>query len=972
MKNLRNLLPILINVLLVSSTLAQTVVRNYQPVTFENDPVEARIYTLENGLTVYLSANKEEPRIQTYIAVRAGSKYDPADATGLAHYLEHMLFKGTDRLATKDWDNEKIYLGQIQDLYEIHRGIEDAGERKKIYRQIDSISTIAAGFAIPNEYDKIVSSLGARGTNAYTSFEQTVYTNDIPSNELEKWIKLESERFRKLVLRLFHTELEAVFEEFNIGQDDDGDLVWENFLGMMFPTHPYGTQTVIGKGEHLKNPSMVKIHDYFNKYYVPNNMAICLAGDLDFDKTIQLVDQYFGNYATKPIAPKKAIKEEPITQPRTKEVLGQEASSVMIGFRFDGFNSDEAIMVDLISGLLYNGQAGLIDLNLVQKQKVLDAYTYDYSLHEYTMHNFAGNPLEGQSLEELKDLLLGELDKIKKGEFEDWLIEAVVNDKKLSLINRYASNRGRANAFVESFVKYSNWGDYISRLEKMEKITKAEIIEFANKHYGDNYVAVFKKQSDEKEKFVLEKPHITPVPVNRTDNSPFFNEITTLSSPRIPPVFIDYKNDIQREKLKTGIELNYVPNYSNELFSLYYIFDFGSDHDKILDLAISYLPFLGTNKYSAADLQKEFFKYGLSFDVFNNSSQVYVMLSGLPHNFEKGVALFEHILANVQPDKVALEDLNARILKSREDDKLNKRNILFGGLFNYGLYGAFSPFTNILSEEELNTIDPAELVQKINELNRYPHRVLYYGQETPEIVKEVLNKLHETPDQLLPTPEEAQYKARQYEKNRVFFVEYDMVQTEIIMLSDDGLFNKENIPMANIFNEYFGGGLSSIVFQEIRESKALAYSAFATYSTPSRQDRPHLVYAYIGTQADKLKEAVEAMKELINNMPLGEQQFASAREAVMKKIETNRVTKTSIFFDYLTALKRGLDYDIRQDIYNTASDVTIDDLQQFFDDHVKGKSFSYLIIGKKDRLDMETVKSLGDFKELSIEELFGY
>ncbi|MDZ7612972.1 MAG: pitrilysin family protein [Flavobacteriaceae bacterium] len=266
-----------------------------------NDPSGLRLYTLENGLKVYLSQNSDEPKIQTYVAVRAGSNYDPAETTGLAHYLEHMLFKGTSEFGTQDWGKEKILLDSISKLYELHRLEKDPLKKKEIYRQIDKVSFEASGFAIANEYDKMSGSMGAQETNAHTWFEETVYHNKIPQNELEKWAKMESDRFDELVLRLFHTELEAVYEEFNMGQDSDFRKKYMAMLEGLFPNHPYGQQTTIGTSEHLKNPSLVAIHDYFEKYYVPGNMAVVLVGNLDFDKTIQLISDTFGKLQGKPV-----------------------------------------------------------------------------------------------------------------------------------------------------------------------------------------------------------------------------------------------------------------------------------------------------------------------------------------------------------------------------------------------------------------------------------------------------------------------------------------------------------------------------------------------------------------------------------------------------------------------------------------------------------------------------------------------
>ena len=399
-----------------------------------NDPTGLRLYTLKNGLKVYLSKNSDEPKIQTYVAVRAGSVYDPADNTGLAHYLEHMLFKGSDKIASLNWEEEKKYLKQISDLYEEHKTEKDPVKKKTIYKKIDELSLKASRFAAANEYDKIVSSIGATGTNAHTWHEETVYQNKIPSNELGRWLKLESERFSNLVLRLFHTELEVVYEEFNRAQDNDRRLQHYALMDGLFPTHPYGQQSTIGKADHLKNPSMEAIHAYFNKFYIPNNMAVVLVGDLDFEKTIQAVNSYFGNFEKKELAETPRPKEKPIESPTEKEVFGPKNEAVSFGFRTPGISEKGKKYVQLADMILSNSIAGLIDLNLNQKQEVLYSGCYPYFFNDYGVHTFYGVPKTGQTLEEVKDLLLGEIEKLKKGEFDEWLIDAVVNDLKSSRI----------------------------------------------------------------------------------------------------------------------------------------------------------------------------------------------------------------------------------------------------------------------------------------------------------------------------------------------------------------------------------------------------------------------------------------------------------------------------------------------------------------------------------------------------------
>ena len=313
-----------------------------------NDPAKARFYTLKNGLTVILSPTNKDPRIQAYVAIKAGSKTDPATNTGLAHYLEHMLFKGTDKYGSLDWSKEKVELEKIDALYEQYNSTKDEVQRKAIYKKIDSVSGVAAKYAIANEYDKMMSAMGAQGTNAFTSFEQTVYTDDIPSASLDKYLAVQAERFRNPVLRIFHTELEAVYEEKNRTLDNDGRKVSETLFSNLFQKHNYGLQTTIGTVEHLKNPSLIEIRKYFNKYYVPNNMGIILSGDFNPDEVIAKVDKAFSYMQPKPFDKYTFQPEDAITAPIVKEIIGPDAENLTIGYRLPGNKDKDALWADLV------------------------------------------------------------------------------------------------------------------------------------------------------------------------------------------------------------------------------------------------------------------------------------------------------------------------------------------------------------------------------------------------------------------------------------------------------------------------------------------------------------------------------------------------------------------------------------------------------------------------------------------------
>lgn len=937
------------------------------------DPTGTRIYRLDNGLMVYLSQNKLEPRIQTYIAVKAGSKNDPPQTTGLAHYLEHMLFKGTSNIGTTDWDRERQILDAIAQKYEAHRNEKDPEKKKAIYQEINQLSQEAAKFAIPNEYDKMISSLGAKGTNAYTSLEQTVYVNDIPSAELEKWLILESERFHQVVLRLFQTELEAVYEEFNMGQDRDSRKTWKTFMQAMFPTYTYGTQTTIGEGEHLKNPSMYNIYNYFTQYYVPNNMAICISGDISYEHTMALIEKYFGDYKSRIIPEWQVKKEAPITEVQRREVVGQEAENMTMGYRLPQSSDKDILTAKLVGSMLFNGQAGLIDLDLNQLQKVQEAYSYVYELKDYGVFILGATPREGQSLEECEQLLLKEIDKLRNGEFEEWLMKACINDMRLSQTKSFESNQGRASAFVSSFILGKPWDRYLSEMDKMDQLTKQDIIDFVNTYLGkNNYVIVYKRKGVDTNIEKVEKPQITPVEANRESESEFLKRFMELSSPNIKPEFVDFQEKIKTGKLASGITLSYMKNELNDLFELYYILDMGSDNDKMLSLAVEYLPYLGTDKYSAAQLQEEFFKYGLIWEVFTSQDRSYVKLSGLATGLEKGIELLEHILANVQPDKDAYAEFVNTIIKDREDAKLNKSIILNAAMANYARYGAVSPFSDIIPEKELRSMNPNKLVNQIQGITAYRHRVFYYGPKSQEEITAVLNTYHKIPSELQPYPTAKKYPELPTSKNTVLFVNYDMVQAQVLMMSKGELNNNALLAPSRIFNEYFGSGLSSIVFQEIRETRALAYSAYSRFTTPLNNDEAHYVMAFVATQADKMPDAISAMREIMNDMPRADNQFQQSVEAVTKQIASERITRSRIFWTYESLQRRGIDYDNRKDIYQKIQDMTIEDLESFFNKYIADRTYTILVIGDRTKLDMAYLQSLGEFKELTLEEIFGY
>ncbi len=935
-----------------------------------NDPAKARFYTLKNGLTVILSTTNKDPRIQCYIATKAGSKTDPADHTGLAHYLEHMLFKGTDKFGSLDWIMEKPELDKIDALYEEYNHTTDTVKRKTIYHNIDSVSGKAATYAIANEYDKMMSSMGAQGTNAFTSFEQTVYTDDVPANATDKYLAVQAERFRNPQFRIFHTELEAVYEEKNRGLDNDGRKVFEKLFAGLFKNNNYGRQTTIGTIDHLKNPSLLEIRKYFNTYYVPNNMGVIMSGDFDADAMIKKIDAGFAYMQNKPIPAYTFDAEQPITAPITEEVVGPDAENITIGYRLPGNKSKDVLLADLVGQILTNGKAGLMDLNLVKKQKLLRASASAFTLIDYGVLFMQGTPTQGQTLEEVKALMLGEIANLKRGNFDDNLITSIINNQKKNKILASESYSSRASDLMDAFTSELDWKDQVAYTDQLSKLTKKDIIAFANKYFQENYLVIFKRKGEDKNIIKVDKPAITPVETNRDAQSTFVKAVNNMPATAVKPVFLDFTKDLQKSKIGPA-EVLYVQNKDNSIFRLQYRFDMGTWNNKKLGLAAQYLQFLGTGKMSAEDITKAFYKIACSFSVGASAEFTTVNIEGLQENFTKAVTLFEGLLKNCVADETALTALKARIAKSRTDAKLNKGAIM-SGLVAYARFGDKNPFNYTLSDAELTNAGSAELMDILHNLNSYSHKIIFYGPQVLVPLTAGLKQLHTIPTTFKPAPAKANFVNAVQNKNQVLFADYNMVQSEIRWVRNTNTYNPADEPVIDIFNNYFGGGMGALVFQTIRESKALAYSTFAFYAKPDKKENPFYTLAYVGCQADKFNESIVAMNELLNDLPNVVENIKFAKAGIKKDIETGRITQDGIIFDYLTAQRMGLNYDIRKKTYAVVDKIGYEELKKFHTTYIAHKPYTYCVVASNKKVSDDDMKKYGEVKKLSLEEIFGY
>ena len=948
--------------------------KDYHYTTVPGDAMKTRIYTLDNGLKVYMSVNKEKPRLQANIAVKTGSRNDPAETTGLAHYLEHLMFKGTTHFGTTDVEKEKPYLDEITRRYESYRKLIDPAQRKQAYHEIDSISQLAARYNIPNEYDKLMASIGSEGSNAYTSNDVTCYVENIPNNEIENWAKIQSDRFQNMVIRGFHTELEAVYEEKNITMASDDDKRWAALWKLLTPTHPYGTQTTIGEQEHLKNPSIVNIQNYFHHYYVPNNVAIVLAGDFDPDQTIQVIDKYFGGWkkSDKVTRPEFAPQPE-ITAAKDTTVVGQDAENVTMAWRFKGANQGEGDILDIISSILSNGKAGLFDNDLTQTMKVQGVNAGTDEQHDYTAFITIGMPNQGQKLEEVRALILEEMGKLRRGEFADDLIPAVIANKKLDFYKSLVDNDQRATMMGNSFINDQDWAQVANQLERQSKLTKKDIVEFAQKYLrDDNFVCVYKRMGEDKTLVKIEKPAITPIPANREYESDFLKEVKNSKVTPIQPQFLDFKKDLTIGKTSKNIPLIYKQNTQDGLFNLVFRYEFGDEDDLRYGYAADYLNYIGTKKMDVSDINKAFYDLACNYSVSTTYNTLQISLNGLNENLPKALKLMENVLKNAQADKESWEQYVEQVEKGREDAKTDQKTN-FNYLWNYCKYGKYNPARNDISIEDLKKVNPQEYINLLAGLNNLQHTILYYGPYTEAQLNTLLAKEHKTAKTLAAVPQGKKYELAETPQTEIIIAPYDAKNIYLRQYHNEGKqWKPENAPVEALFNEYFGGGMNTVVFQELRETRGLAYNAAAMYAMPALKNQPEYFYTHIISQNDKMMDCINVFKEIVDTMPQNQAAFDLAKQSLIKSLQSARTTKFDVISSYLFYKNQGIDFDLNKLIYEKLPSLTLQDIVKFEQENMVNKPYRMMILGNEKELDMKSLEKIAPIKRLSQKEIFGY
>lgn len=933
-----------------------------------NDPMPVYIFELDNGLRVYLTPNDQKPAFYAEVVVRAGSKDDPAETTGLAHYLEHLMFKGSRRIGTTDYGAEKPHMDRIRDLYEEHFREEVPDRRSEIYREINAETQAMAQYAVPNELDKIYKSFGASDINAHTSIDETVYKVVLPKNRFAQWAELEADRFAEPVFRLFITELETVYEEKNRSMDNKETLLFEGVMKQLFKNHPYGQQTTLGTSEHLKRPSIKNIETFYQSHYVPENMAVIVSGDLEPDAAIKIIDEHFGQWKKSPIPAPKVWDEDPLSSAERVKISYPGEEKALIAFRTASVRSEDADALKLFDMILDNSVAGLINLNLNQNQKVREAGSFPLLMNDYGAQFLWGIPKSGQTLEEVEQLLLDQVALIRNGKFEDWIIPAIVNDfekmQKLSI----EENEGRATLIRDSFVANESWPDAMQTIERMRKLTKQDVVRVANQYFGGGYVSGFRVDEPRTVPFI-DKPKIDRVEIDPRRQSVFAKDLSIRPVPDIDPVFVVEGEDYDTYEDAQGSRYYYTKNPINDLFAFSIRIDKGSRHDPRLPVAAQLLEKSGTAQFSPNELKKEWYRLGTDFSVSVGENETVFSLSGLDRNFVPSLELLYDLLNAPQSDQATFEQLVEIVLVQREDAKKDQ-NTIFAALTQFNRYGNDSRFLKMIPSAELKMLKAQDLLDALSSVLDVKRNVLYAGSLPVAEVLFEFNQAFLNAGPLQDAPPYQYVKARQVDAGEIRLFEKELAQSLVRLEFADGRYVEERIPEVQVFNDYFDGGMGGIVFQELREARSLAYIVGAQYVIPSRPNDENIMVGVVHTQPDKVDEAVVAFSELMDDMPVSEERFRETKASVENQYRTSRLGFRDVLNAVLGWERLGLEVDPRREWFQKIRDLTLEDLLTFHEQRIKDRAKMISIVGDGKRMDMESLKQNGVIIPTSINDLF--
>lgn len=914
-------------------------------------------FTLRNGLKVVLCEEHSTPEIYGCVVVHAGSKNENPAATGVAHYFEHIMFKGTDRIGTVNWTKERRYLDSISNCYDQLRATTDKKQRQAIQQQLNRLSATASTYAIPNEVDAILQKMGCTGLNAGTSYDYTVYYNTLPANQLSNWMDVYVERFRKPVFRLFQTELEAVYEEKNMYENQPMYDFSRNLFKESFGEHPY-SRDIIGLGDHLKNPQPSEMQKFFDTYYVANNMTLILVGDFNIADVRPLVASKFSVWRPGTL-PQKPQYQMPAFEKQTIKNVKQ--TPIKVGLMvFPGVptSSRDYLPLQMASEIL---SSAFLDPATTQG-RLMAAQLMPLSLEDAGSNVVLYVPnIIGQSHDAAEKVVWDCLDSLREGHFSDEFMESVKMTKMVERQRMLESLDGLAGLMLSLELEGSSYDQWLRDNERWDNLTREEIMEVAAKYFDRNHCTIVRSKMGFPKHDAAVKPSWDHLELqNQGEQSAFAYAIAANKPQPVKPQVIDFRKDVNIEDVTSGCKLYSARNPKNSLFELSISYRYGLMDDPDLDRAVQYLNALGTGDMTADQLKVRLSRLGatLGLGCSSNNQTSTLYITGLEENLDTILSLCSQWLHHPAHDAKQISII-ADGIKGDEKASKNDADAWIKALSAYVRYGKRSEYLSHTPGTEWSQRSGEELYNEVMKLFSRNGYATFSGNTDPSDIARMLLRYDLVKENVETVPPR-DMKVQEYKKSQTFYISNKkFLQSNIVIHVPSINFDTADIPVATLFDEYYGGGMNSVIFQEIREFRSLGYSTYGGFWYDILNRNPARLNCYLGTQCDKTQEGVEALRDLIVAFPERPEKVTPAIENLVTVRNNEYITFRSLPSYVGNAVEvLGQDHDIRADITERISRLTLGDLKAFHAKYIQNRPLITLISGNSKRFDPAAVGAL--------------
>ena len=936
------------------------------------DNLKVETFHLSNGLKVIMAESHDQPKIYGSVVVHAGSKNEDPAATGVAHYFEHIMFKGTDRIGTTNWKAEQPYLDSISDLYDQIQATADPTRRHELQLEVNRLNIEASRYAIPNETDAILQQMGCTGLNAGTTYDYTVYYNTLPSNQLENWMEVYAERFRNPVYRLFQGELEAVYEERNIYANEQMYTFSRNIFTESFGEHPY-SRDIIGHDEHLKNPQPSAMKRFYDKYYVASNMTLILVGDFNIPEAKAMAEKYFSIWPKgKPV--KEPVYKLPSFDSRVVKNVKQTPLKVgLIVMPGVKENHPDELALGVISSILSGGNGRLDELST--EGKLMGAMLMPLSMQDAGSNVILYIPkLIGQKHEDAEELIWAAIDSVREGRFSDKLLQSIKMNRLIGRKEMIESYYGIADLLQSLETSGSNYDEWQRDNERLMQLTREDIMEVANRYYDRNHCTIIRSSMGFPDKAETIKPDWDHLEAqNQGEKTDFAKHIADRKVKEIEPQVLDYKKLVQTVPVTKNCTLYTSQNPKNNLFSLDIYYHYGTFDNHNIEQAMSYFSSIGAGDMTPEQYRIEMNCLGGSFYLYSGHDYSYFTLTGPEENMEKILELAMFKLKNPRHDPQQLKNLVEQLEASKKEAK-NDASTWTSALYEYILYGDSSDYINHATIKEIKKMKGEDLVALIDNIFGRDGYVTYVGNKSPEEVALLLRKENLIRDNVTVMPKRVR-KPRSFTENAVYYAsnkKFLKSDIDFYIPSSNFDYEKDRAACA-MFNEYMSGSMAGIFFQEIREMRSLAYNTYGYYSYDRFNRTPSLYYGYVGTQCDKTVDAVAAMRDLMVTFPDRAAKFDGARDYLISVRNSNYLTFRSLPYNYRYLLEEEkTDHDNRTEITNEIAKMNYEQMKDFHKKYVEGRPMLIFISGNAKKMDIKALEKYGKMTEVKYKQMIKF